>query len=165
MPCSICRALGQLVIEAFAILALDLARAERNALGDENTGAGELMNIREVTLGYRNWKVRQLRQYRQPHLSLHHVPGTIANYIVEIAREFHEQVGMQARLWFVIYDGQPQLAARSTARELRALRYRGNTIIRSELAGRVKSPAEKARPLRPAELRYAAGISRPNMSP
>src|SRR4029077_6656379 len=57
----------------------------------------------------------QARQLCEVDLSLQLVPATIAKRVAEVAGEFHEEVGVQARYRLRILDRQVELLARVAA--------------------------------------------------
>ena len=49
------------------------------------------------------------------HLGVHLGPAPIADRVVKVAGELHEQLGGQARLWLSVFDVKQQLATRAAA--------------------------------------------------
>ena len=83
---------------------LDVAAAISDPLRNEDAGTGLAVEIRKVRCGSLNRECRQARQSGETNLALQLVAPTIAEHIGEVAREFHEKVGVQVRFRMLILD-------------------------------------------------------------
>lgn len=79
----------------------------------------------------------------ESHLRLHLRLAAIADWIVEIAREFHEEVGVQIRCGRVVLDCQHDFAARAAARHLAEVGDAADRIALGEHTGRSERVAKK----------------------
>ena len=137
--------LGQFLVTAFLVLRLDTAPAEADALGDQDAGAAHGRVVGERTGRHGDREVRRPRQQRKAHLALHLRAPKIADGIVEVARELHEQFAWRAGLGTRIVDRQQQLAPGTAAAHVVAARDRGDAIVRRQRTGGVHHAGQKVR--------------------
>src|SRR5215207_8142643 len=87
-----------LIVKAFVTLTFDSVDAEWDPLADQYPGAGWTVIVGEVNPWHRYWKLGRKRQRREFHLGFHLGPTAVADRVVEVAGELHEQLGVQIGL-------------------------------------------------------------------
>jgi hypothetical protein len=120
--------IGHLIIQTLAVLRLDSVDTELDPLTDQHTRAGIAVIVGELDARHGDGKAGRGRQRREPHLGVHLRSPPIAEWVVAVAGELHEQFGGQARLGLVIFDVKDQLPTRAAsgyflAKAIRATRF------------------------------------------
>lgn len=103
------------MVHAFRVKRLDAAAAECDPLRDEEAGAGFVVEVRETGGGNVDRKVGQAGQRCEADFGFQLVPATVAKRVGEVAGEFHEKVGVQARVRMRILNRQQELLTRVAA--------------------------------------------------
>ena len=119
-----------LVVEALVVLAFDPADTERNTLGDQQSRPGFAMVVGELTGRHRDGKAVAARQRREANLELHLSSALVADWVAEVAREFHEEAGGHCRSGRCVLDRKQQLAACAAAGRFHELGYPAHPVGR-----------------------------------
>ena len=101
---------------------LDATLAVRDSLGDQDAARRRRVVVREVALRDPDRKALSARQQCKAHLRLHQRTEQGAQRIAEVARELHEQFGVQTLIWPRVLERQLELPAHAAAVELRVVR-------------------------------------------
>jgi hypothetical protein len=106
--------IGHLIIQTLAVLRLDSVDTELDPLTDQHTRAGIAVIVGELDARHGDGKAGRGRQRREPHLGVHLRSPPIADWVVEVAGELHEQLGVEVIPWARVGDVQQHLAAGAT---------------------------------------------------
>jgi hypothetical protein len=131
------------VIQTLCVMALDPAAPKRNPPRDQDARARVPVIVSEKALRYADRKPWSPRQQCQPHFQFHLILRSISKLVIEVSRELHEQVGVQAGRGFIVHDRQKQLTARAAARALLELSDSGDSVVRCERTGSLESRCEE----------------------
>jgi hypothetical protein len=96
--------LGHFVVEALVVLTLDSVDAELNSLRDEQPSVRSLVVVGELHRRYGDPKSGRTRQRGESHFRRHLCLSAVTRRVVEVAREFGEQVGVQIRLGTGVFN-------------------------------------------------------------
>jgi hypothetical protein len=135
--------IGHLIIQTLAVLRLDSVDTELDPLTDQHTRAGIAVIVGELDARHGDGKAGRGRQRREPHLGVHLRSPPIADWVVAVAGELHEQFGGQARLGLVIFDVKDQLPTRAASGYFLAHGDPRDAILRAQCTRCVKCLGEK----------------------
>src|SRR5271168_1869999 len=124
---------------------LDFAAAEGDSLRDDQPGAGFVVVIREIGDGNGDRKTRQAGKRGEAHLGLHlMLTAVVADFVAEISRELHEEIGMQRWVGMLELERQEQLLTRAATGTNLETRDSRNAIARGKRAKGLECLGQKS---------------------